>query len=116
MGRAAGRSAKRPAHKVQFGTPPPQRRDYHWTEVAEQLRAQPGVWAKVHADLPSSVVWTINRGRVAPVAPHRGFETRTVGNRPDEKGKRWCAELWMVYLPENDTTLEKKAKRNGAKT
>lgn len=111
-----GGATKRPAHKVRFGTPPAQRRDYHWAEVAEQLRAQPRDWAMVHRDLPSSVVWTINRGKVAPVAPHLGFETRTVGNKPDEHGKRWCAELWMVYQPENDTTLDKgKAKRNGAR-
>lgn len=111
-----GRTAKKP-HKVQFGTPPPQRRDYHWAEVAEQLRAQPGEWAKVHENLPSSVVWTINRGKVAAVAPHLGFETRTADNKADETGKRWCAELWMVYDPAKDTTRGKsKAKQNGAKT
>lgn len=100
------------AHKVEFGAPPPQRRDYHWAEVAEQLRQNPGEWAVVHRDLPASVCWTVNAGKVRAVHPSLGFQTRTTGNHADGPGIRWVRELWMVYDPTLDTS---KAKKNGVK-
>lgn len=103
---------KPPQVKVRFGTPPEPRRDYHWDEVAEQLRSRPGEWAVVHEDLPSSVQWSVSRGRVAAVAPALGFQSRTAGNVRDESGKQWCAELWMMYDPSLD---QSRAKQNGGK-
>lgn len=97
---------------VKFGEPP-ERRKYHWKEIADRLRKRPGEWALVQEELPSSVPWAINAGRVSAVSPTLGFETMTSGNRPvGEKGKRVCAELWMRYVPEKD---ESRAKQNGAR-
>jgi hypothetical protein len=100
--------------KIKFGEePPPARRDYRWRDIAEALRKRPGEWALVHTDLPASTPWSINKGRVKPVHPDRGFRTRTVGNRRvGENQTRMTAELHMVYQPELDLSL---AKRNGDK-
>lgn len=102
--------ARKGEHPIKFGTPP-ERRDYHWAEVAERLRARPGEWALVHERLPASVAWSVNAGRVGPVHKDRGFRTRTVGNTQGAGVVRTIRELWMVYDPALDTTI----KKNGAK-
>lgn len=101
---------------LKFGEPPPTRRDYQWEAVAEGLRKRPGEWAVVHQDLPSSVVWAVNAGRVSPVHPSKGFRTRTEGNTQPESGPRMCATLWMVYDAALDQSKSKsKSTRNGRK-
>lgn len=99
----------RPKLKV---SEPPAREDYHWSEIAEALRAKPGTWMLVHENIPANVVWTVNRGGVAAVHPDLGFRTSTAKNTRPETGPRMAGEVYMVYEPELD---ESRAKQNGGK-
>lgn len=100
--------------KVRFveEVPTQARRSYPWREIAEQLRARPEDWALVLEDLPSSVVWAVNQGRVLPVHPDRGFRTkaRKTKRKSDER-PAWTGELYMAY----DPSLDVVAKRNGGR-
>lgn len=111
-----GKTKKAPAPKLVFKDPPPEKRDYQWEAVAEQLRERPGEWALVHRDLPASVPWAVNAGRISHVHPDRGFQARSAGGYDHEtagrKPTRYAAEMFLIYRPENDTS---KAKKNGGK-
>lgn len=97
---------------VEFTDPPPGRREYHWPDIAEQLRSRPGEWALVHRDLPSSTPYAINAGRVSTVHPDLGFRTRGTAGYEAEDGTRMTGELYMVYDPDLDLS---RADENGAK-
>lgn len=88
--------------KVEFKDPAPfQRRQYPWRDIAEQLRAKPGQWALVLTDIPLSVVWARNAGRVKTVSPSRGFEATA---RKTDKKRGVAGEVYMRYVPEQDET------------
>lgn len=103
---------KDPAVVVKFTSPPPKRRNYHWAEVAEQLRQRPREWALVHTDLPSSTPWAVNAGRVSAVHPSLGFRTQSADGYEGVDGVRMTGSLYMMYDPDLD---ESRAKKNGAK-
>lgn len=101
---------KKSAVKFVDEVPPKARRQYPWREIADSLRARPGDWAVVAENLPSSVVWAINAGRIKHVHPERGFrakarETRRAGS------ERVTGKLYMVY----ESELDEVAKRNGGR-
>lgn len=106
--------AKRKPLKLEFTDPPPAaKRDYRWAEVADALRERPGEWAVVHRDVPASVPWSVNAGKVSAVHPDRGFRTRAAGTHDTgDGGRRITSELFMVYDPELDLS---RAKKNGAR-
>lgn len=108
---------KKAAPVVEFKAPPPEKRDYQWDEIAKQVKRRPGTPALVHRDLPSSVPWAANAGRISTISPARGFRARAIGgyDRKCEDGKvrRYVREMWLTYSAEDDTT--RKTKQNGAK-
>lgn len=92
--------------KVSFKEDPPPRRDrrYHWEQIAAQLRAHPGEWAKVFDDDKNSIVTAIRQQKVKPMRSDVGIEIRTSNNVVHPV--RRCT-LWARYVPESDTTKEK---------
>lgn len=97
--------ARRPP-RLKFGEPPERRATtYDWENIAKQLRAKPGEWARVFADDRYTLVTAINNGGIAALRREKGFDTRTANNHVVD-GRRHC-ELWMTYVPEWDQTKEK---------
>jgi hypothetical protein len=101
--------------KVKFvdDVPAPQRRQYPWRDIADTLRGRPGEWAEVLKDLPSSVVWAVNAGRIKPVAPERGFEAKARETSRPADGPRKTGLLLMRYVPEQDEVAKRNNQKNG---
>lgn len=90
--------------QVEWEEPPPARvKRYDWGEIAEQLRARPGEWAKVFENDKTSLVTAIRLNNIKPLRSTKGFETRTTDNT--RTSPRYCT-LYMRYVPENDTERE----------
>lgn len=78
---------------------PPEKRDqkYNWSQIAAQLKARPGEWARVFAYDRTSIVNAIRQGAVRPLDPQLGFEVRTRNNV--RSPVRMCS-LFMRYNPD----------------
>lgn len=67
--------------EVVWEDPAPEIRDrYDWDKIALQLRARPGVWAKVFDRDRVSVANAVRQGSVGVVSPALGFEYKTRNN------------------------------------
>jgi hypothetical protein len=98
--------------KIRRADPPQvERRDYHWAEVAKQLRASPGEWFVIHENLPSSVPGALAKGAMTEIRPQDGFEFRTAGNTRPAEGPRMTAELFARYVPSKDESRKNGRKR-----
>jgi hypothetical protein len=78
-----------------WADPPPQMGEPVWSELADKLRAEPGRWALLGAQLARSTAHHIQTGRYAAFRPAGSFQTmvrNTQGNRADVyvrfRGKR----------------------------
>jgi hypothetical protein len=69
-----------------WADPPPQSGEPVWSELADQLRGEPGRWALLGQQLARSTAWHIQQGRYAAFRPAGDFQARvrnTNGNRGD---------------------------------
>lgn len=97
---------------IKFGTPPPRRQSpYDWTKIADTLRKHPGTsedpnsgWALVFEGDRTTLVTAIRNGGIAALRKEKGFEVRTANNTT---GSPRTCDLWLRYVPENDTEKEK---------
>lgn len=98
-------SKKGAAAGIKFGTPPPRRQSpYDWTKIAESLRKNPTEWALVFEGDRTTLVTAIRNGGIAALRKEKGFEVRTANNTT---GSPRTCDLWLRYVPENDTEKEK---------
>jgi hypothetical protein len=95
-----------PSEGVAFGTPPPKRqRKYDWAAIAKKCKRRPGQWFLVFEQDKTTYSATIRQGGIAALKPELGFEMRTANNKTNVKPR--VQDLWVRYVPENDTTKEK---------
>lgn len=66
--------------EVTWEDPPLGRGRYDWNQIAAQLRANPGQWAKVFEFDRTSVVNAVRQGSVRVLSPELGFEVKTRNN------------------------------------
>lgn len=90
-----------------FDDPPPKREPrYDWEAIAKAARRRPGKWYAVFKQDRTTFNTAIKAGKITALRPDRGFETRTANNKI-RVSPRLC-DLWVRYVPENDTTKESK--------
>lgn len=82
---------------VQWETPPRRKTRYDWPVIADKLRAEPMVWAKIFEQDRTSVVNAIRQGSVSAVHPDLGFEIRTTHNVREPV--RRC-DLYLRFNPD----------------
>lgn len=78
---------------------PPLTTAYDWEAIAEDLRSNPGQWAKVFEQDRTSYVVSIRSGSVRALRPEDGFEVKTRDNKLEPV--RTCT-LYMRYNPEKE--------------
>lgn len=92
---------------VGFGIPPePKRLKYDWVKIAKRCKRRPGDWLLVFEQDKETYATAIRQGGIAALTKDKGFELRTANNRQSAR-PRVC-DLWVRYVPENDTTTKEK--------
>lgn len=91
---------------VKFTDAPPTRtKRYDWDGIAGKLRRKPGEWALIYEGDRATYATAIRNDDIKALRKGAGFEMRTAKNTRDEP--RTC-DLYLRYVPEKDTTIEKK--------
>lgn len=91
---------------VGFKSPPEGRvRKYDWEAIAKRCRRKPGEWYLVFKQDKQTYATTIRNRNLKALRPEHGFEIRTANNNI-KVTPRVC-DLYVRYVPENDTTKEK---------
>lgn len=86
--------------------PPPERKTYDWTTIADQLRNDPGEWYLIYEQDRASLAHAIRNDAISAMQPvvrksgprerTDGFELRTVNNT---RGNPRMCDLFMRYVP-----------------
>ena len=89
---------------VAWEDPPPIRRNKgsQWDKIAQQLRDNPGKWARIYIDAKNggNMVYLITRGKLAAFHPPRSF-IATI--RTDKKGLEY---VYAKYIGSTKEDLE----------
>lgn len=87
--------AEEPVRSVTWEAPPEPSMRYDWTAIADQLRGNPGQWARIFESDKTSIVNAIRQGAIRPLDDDC-FEIRTRNNV--RSPERRCT-LYMRYVP-----------------
>lgn len=90
-----------PPEKIDWTSPPPPKqrgrpKGSKWDALAAELKANPGRWARIGEDIPTSIVSVINHGDRLCFQPAGAFEAVTRNHT-----SRWQADVYVRYVGEN---------------
>jgi hypothetical protein len=86
-----------PPDKVEWEAPEvKQRKGSKWDPIASMLKANPGRWACIGRNIPTSIVTVMKKGELVCFRPAGSFEA-TVRNHTD----RWQGDVYARYIGED---------------
>lgn len=98
-----------PSAGLGFGVPPSPTRRYDWEAIADRCKANPNQWYEVFQQDARSLVVALRQGSISAIRTEGGFEIKQANTKTDAEPP--TTDLWLRYVPSNDTTKKKGGKR-----
>lgn len=106
----------KPRTKIVKKDPPPKKVPrYDWAAIAEQLKADPGVWHQIYEKDKTGYAVAVSNDDIAPLRSSLGFQVRTANNtrgRPangTDPGEARTCSLYLRWVKPKRMTKKKEA-------